>query len=200
MKMWRRSSIAIAVAVCLSLLIPVAVGAQPETGSPPPWAGAEDPSAVLLGIVRLQGTTDAVSPQQAAQMLALVQAWRMQMLQPPAAPAGAPPQPGQGPIQQPSPETSLLDGIRAVLTPAQWQAIVVMNLSASDAMQWIGLPASGNPTPPPGGSPQAQPPATPPAGNSPGTPPPPSGAQQETSMVQFADAIIALLTSWIAAP
>ncbi|MEN6370206.1 MAG: hypothetical protein ABFD77_11010 [Thermotogota bacterium] len=195
MKTWRRSLIVTAMAASFSLLIAFAVGAQPQIGSSPPRTGTEDPSALLLGIVRLQGTTDAVSLQQAAQLLALVQAWRMQMVQPPAIPAGS--QPGQGPAQQPSPETSLLDGIRAVLTPTQWQAIVVMNLSANDVMQWMGLPASGDPPPPPGVGSQAQPPANPPAGNPLGAPPPPGGAQQETPRVQFADAVIALLTSWI---
>ncbi|MCX6093303.1 MAG: hypothetical protein NTY63_00560 [Candidatus Bipolaricaulota bacterium] len=196
----KRSWMMVVTATGLLLLFAVATAAQGQMNPPPPQGGTEDPSALLLGIVKLQGSTDAVSSQQAAQLLALVQAWRMQMMQPPAAPAGALRQPGQAPTGQPSPGTSLADGIRAILNPVQWQVIVVMDLSASDVTQWMGLPAFGNPTPSPGGSPQGQPPATPPAGGSPGTLPPPGGAQPDSPMVQFADAVIALLTSWIAAP
>ena len=195
----KRSWMMAVTATGLLLLFAVATDAQGQMNPPPPQGGTEDPSALLLGIVKLQGSTDAVSSQQAAQLLALVEAWRMQMMQPSVAPTGAPPQQGQAPIGQPSPGTSLADGIRAILTPAQWQAIVVMNLSASDVMQWMGLSAFGNPTPPPEGSPQGQLPAPPPAGSSFGTPPPSSGARPDSPMVQFADAVIALLTSRIAA-
>ncbi len=117
--------------------------AAPVGGTP-----AAGPSALELvaGIIKLDGTSDAVTAQQAAQLLPLWQS--LQQLETGAAPQGG----GQGtPAARPDAATlqkvaAQVQLIENAMTPAQMQSIAAMNISRQDifaALQQAGITIGG---------------------------------------------------------
>ncbi len=117
--------------------------AAPVNGTP--TAG---PSALELaaGIIKLDGTSDAVTAEQAAQLLPLWQS--LQQLEAGAAPQGG----GQGaPVARPDAATmqkvaAQVQLIENAMTPGQMQSIAAMNMSRQDifaALQQAGIALGG---------------------------------------------------------
>jgi hypothetical protein len=146
---------------------------NPAPGNGTPAAG---PSALQLavGMLKLDGTSNAVSAQQAAQLLPLWQSLR-QIETTAATQSGAQGTPGA----RPDPATMQQVGAQIVLiqnamTPAQIQAIAAMNLNRQDifaALQQAGIqiggPGQGGGFRPNGGT-FTPPQGTPPAAGTPG--------------------------------
>lgn len=151
-----------------------ALNSAPTGGTP-----ASGPSALQLaaGMLKLEGTSNAVTSQQAAQLLPLWES--LQQMESTAAPQsgsqGAPqgtpgPRPNPAMMQQIGAQVAL---IQTAMTPAQIQEIAAMNLSRQDistvfqqAGITLGGPGQGGFRP--GGGTFTPPQGTPPAARTPG--------------------------------
>lgn len=170
------STLALALTACGAL----SGSSQVNSSNPAPSNGtpATGPSALQLaaGMIKLDGTSNAVTAQQAAQLLPLWQS--LQQIETTAVPQGTP----QGTVtpdarfnsammQQESAQIIL---IQNAMTPAQIQAITAMNLNRQDiftVLQQAGItmggPGQGGGFGPNGGT-FTPPQGTPPAAGTPG--------------------------------
>jgi len=170
-----------AVTLCVAVLLGFGVMARSNVYEVPIF---------LLGVVRLAGTDAALSPEQTARLLPLVQQWQQRL--------GLNPMVGW---------SSNLARMQAVLTSMQIVRIEAMHLTSTDVMEWT----DSNPSvrvrllsritaKPPSDS-------QPPSGGTPLDGPPPGGGtygpsttsfvwSHRDSMMSFADSVISLLRTW----
>ena len=101
--------------VGLCLVAGIGVGAAAS-------ATTDDLAVLLYGIVRLSGSSAALSAEQALALLPLVAAWRVEL---------------QSPPDEPPDMSGTIAAVRAILTPEQAAAIEAMNLNAADVVRWM---------------------------------------------------------------
>ena len=166
----------------------VAQNAEPPAPSEP----ADDPVAVLLlGIMRLDETEALITPEEAARILPLAEAWRAQL--------------GTQEDGRMNAEDKLAD-LQAILTADQLERIDAMSLTMADVVRWRGSESPGMPPdegrqpgemPPPGAPDGTPPEGSPPTGDS-EQPPASSGAdrpQGDDRLASFADGVIRFLAT-----
>lgn len=190
MRTSRRVGTAAATALCIGILMAPAVAAR---------SSSDEVTVVLYGIVRLQGTDQALTSQQAALLLPIVRAWRDELSN----------SWGWGASSSAS---CYVGAIQPILTQEQLDRIAAMRLTADAAIRWSGgslYYRSWFIRPQPGDMPPGAPPpgdgSEPPAPPGGGTPPPgrPRASvfffpTQEDPRVAFADKVIRLLAAWTA--
>ncbi len=161
---WKRAGrVALAVVLVTVLAVPLLAGCG-DGATPTPASLAEAyassnldtsyegalPAAtqLALGTLLLEGTANAVTPQQAGTMLALWQALR------------------GGALQDQAEVSAVLGQVERAMTPDQLAAIAAMHLTADDLATWMEQRGFAMPQRPdwPGGTPGALPRSTPGAG------------------------------------